>query len=130
MVSEHGHHEELIAGITKEFKSVLDDSPQGIYIYLDDEHKVCNSKFAAMLGYGSAKEWDEIDAPLADVVEEDQGVVVKAYGAASEQLRASHAEVRFKNVKTGRIAKASMIMVPVAFQGHTFVLHFFDKARS
>jgi PAS domain-containing protein len=128
MVMEHQHHEGLITGIAKQFKTVLDDSPQGVYIYLDDEHKVCNQKFAAMLGYGSAKQWNEIDAPLADIVEEDQTAVVKAYTDASENLVASETEVRFKNVRTGRTTKARMIMAPVAFQGHTFVLHFLSKA--
>ena len=36
------HHEELIAGISKQMRSILDSSEQAIYIYLDDIHKVCN----------------------------------------------------------------------------------------
>jgi hypothetical protein len=32
-------------------KQVLDKSGQAIYLYLDDSHKVCNKKFADMLGY-------------------------------------------------------------------------------
>lgn len=128
MVNEHQHHEDLIAGIAKQFKPVLDGSPQGIYIYLDDEHKMCNQKFAVMLGYASAKEWNAIDAPLADVLEEDQAGVVKAYMDASERLIASQTEVRFKNVKTGKVAKARMTMVPVAFKDHTFVVHYFTKS--
>jgi PAS domain-containing protein len=128
MVTEHQHHEELVAGIAKQFKSVLDGSPQGIYIYLDDEHKVCNQKFATLLGYASAKAWNEADAPLADVVEEDQPAVVKAYMGASRKLVASQTTVRFKNIKTGRTLKASMTFAPVAFQGHIFVMHFLSKA--
>lgn len=127
MVNEHRHHEDLIDGVSKQFKAVLDDSPQGVYIYLDDEHKVCNEKFAAMLGYASARDWNEVDAPLADVVEEDRPAVVRAYRAASEKLRASQTDVRFKNVKTGRVARVSMIMVPIAFEGHVLVMHFFNK---
>jgi PAS domain-containing protein len=127
MVIDHRHHEDLIEGIANQFKSVLDGSPQGVYIYLDDDHKVCNQKFAAMLGYKSAKEWNEVDAPLADVVEEDQAAVVRAYTDASEKLIGSQADVRLKSVKTGRITKARMIIAPVAFDGHTFVLHFFSK---
>ena len=44
MTNEQLNHEELIAGISKQMKSILDSSQQAIYIYLDDIHKVCNEK--------------------------------------------------------------------------------------
>jgi len=57
------HHESLVEGIAKEQKELLEKSEQGIFIYLDDTHKVCNEKFAAILGYSAAKEWAKTDAP-------------------------------------------------------------------
>jgi hypothetical protein len=123
-MDEQQHHEELIKGISKEQKLILDKSPQAIYIYFDDNHKVCNKNFAEMLGYKSAGEWAKMDAPLADVVEKDQQAVMDAYANASEKLIASKLAIRFKNVKTGKIAKVDLVMVPIEFDKHIFVMHF------
>jgi hypothetical protein len=125
-MAEH-HHEELIEGIAKEFKPIMDKSDQGIYLYLDDTHKVCNKKFADLLGYKSPKEWADTDAPLADVVEEDQQSVINAYMNASEKFFANAIEVRMKNVKTAKIMKTRMIIAPVAYAGHVFTAHYFSR---
>lgn len=126
-MKEQQHHEELVKGITEQMKQVLEKSEQAIYIYLDDNHKVCNKKFADLLGYTSPKEWADAEAPLSDVVEEDQQSVINAYMNASEKMVASATEVRVKNVKTGKIVKTRMIIAPVGHAGHVFTAHFFNK---
>ena len=123
-MDEQQHHEELIKGISKEQKIILDKSPQAVYIYFDDNHKVCNKKFAELLGYKSPGEWAKTDAPLADVVEKDQEAVIAAYTNASEKLIASKLEIKFKNVKTGKMVKVNMVMVPIEFNKHIFVMHY------
>ncbi len=123
----HQHHEELVKGITAQLKPILDKSTQGIYVYLDDTHKACNKRFADLLGYKSPREWADTDAPLADVVEENQQVVIDAYENATEKMLASAIEVRVKNVKTDKIIKTWMVLVPMAYAGHIFSLHFFTK---
>jgi hypothetical protein len=121
------HHVELIKSIAREFKPVLDKSDQGIYIYLDDNHKVCNKKFSDLLGYQSPGEWADMEAPLSDVVEEDQQAVIESYMNASEKMVAGAIEVRFKNIKTGKILKASMVTAPVGHAGHVFTVHYLSK---
>lgn len=120
-------HKELVEGISKQFKPVLDKTPQAAYIYLDDEHKLCNQKIADLVGMGTPKEWAAAEAPLADVVEEDQPAVIKAYEAASEKMTAGHMPVRVKNAKTGKVFKTDMIIVPIAYAGSVFTLQFFSK---
>ena len=127
-MDEQQHHRELIKGVSKEQKLILDKSPQAIYLYLDDNHKICNKNFADLLGYKSPNEWAKVDAPLADVVEKDQQSVIVAYTRASEELKASKLEIRLKNVKTCKIIKSSMVMVPLMFSGHVFVMHFLDNS--
>jgi hypothetical protein len=127
-MDEQQHHRELIKGVSKEQKLILDKSPQAIYLYLDDNHKICNKNFADLLGYKSPNEWAKVDAPLADVVEKDQQSVIDAYIKASEELKASKLEIKLKNVKTGKIIKSSMVMVPLMFSGHVFVMHFLDNS--
>jgi hypothetical protein len=125
-MDEQQHHEELIKGVTLEQKLILDKSSQAIYIYLDDSHKVCNKKFADLLGYASPAAWAKMATPLSDVVEKDQQLVIDAYGNASEKLIASKLEISLKNVKNGKIFKTAVVMVPIAFSGHVFVMHFLE----
>jgi len=126
-MDEQQHHEELVKGITEQMKPVLQNSGQAIYIYLDDTHKVCNKKFADLLGYKSAKEWADAEAPLSDVVEEDQQSVITAYMNASEKMLASSVDVKVKHTKTGKVIKTRMIIAPVGHAGHVFTAHFFSK---
>jgi len=126
-MDEHQHHEQLVKGISEQMKPVLEKSGQAIYIYLDDNHKVCNKKFADLLGYKSPKEWADAEAPLSDVVEEDQQGVIDAYMNASEKMVASVIELRFKNIRTGKIVKTRMIIAPIGHAGHVFTAHFFSK---
>ena len=126
-MEEQQHHEELVKGISEQMKPVLEKSEQAIYIYLDDNHKVCNKKFSDLLGYKSPKEWADAEAPLSDVVAEDQQSVIDAYMKASEKMVASAVEVRVKHVKTGKIVKTRMIIAPVGHAGHVFTAHFFSN---
>ena len=126
-MQQEAHHEELIKDISEQMKPILDKSPQAMYIYLDDNHKVSNRKFAELLGYKSPGEWADTEAPLADVVEEDQQSVIDAYMNASEKMMASSLEVRVKNIKTDEVIKTRMIIAPVGHAGHVFTVHFFSK---
>ena len=126
-MNEQQHHEDLITGIAQQLKPILEKSEQAVYIYLDDTHKVCNKKFADLLGYKTAKEWASTDAPLADIVEEDQESVITAYENAMEKMVASDIEVRVKNIKTGKLVKTRIILVPIAYSGHLFAMHFVSK---
>ena len=126
-MTQEKHHEELINGISEQLKPVLEKSVQGIFVYLDDTHKACNKKYADLLGYKSAKEWADTDAPLADVIEKDQQKVISAYGKAMETMAASSLDVTCKHAKTGELIKTRMILVPVAYNGHLFSLNFFTK---
>jgi PAS domain-containing protein len=50
------HHEELVEGFYNQLKEIFDSSKQAIYLYLDDNQKVCNKKFAEMQGFSSPEE--------------------------------------------------------------------------
>jgi hypothetical protein len=128
MTQEH-HHAEVVKEMARQLKPVFDKSEQGVYIYLDDTHKACNKKFADLLGYESAREWADAEAPLSDVVEADQPAVISAYENATEKMLAGCLDVRVKHIKTGRIIKTKMIIAPLIDSGrHVFSIHFFSKA--
>jgi len=126
-MAEQQHHEELVKGVSEQLKPILDKSPQAIFVYLDDTHKMCNQKMADLVGMSSVKQWVEAEAPLADVVEEDQPAVIQAYENASEKITAGHLPVRVKNTKTGKVVKTDMVIVPLSYEGHIFALHFLSR---
>ncbi len=124
MTHEQKHHEELIEGISKQMKSILDSSEQAIYIYLDDIHKVCNGKFASLLGYRSPEEWDKVEDSFTEFVDRSsQETLVKAYNLAMEKFIPSTIKVTWKKKSGGTVA-TSVVMVPIAYDDHLFALHF------
>ena len=128
-MSEQEHHEELVEGFHKQLKEIFDGSKQAVYLYLDDNHKVCNKKFAEMLGFSSPEEWAKVENPLDVGVEKtSQATMVSAYRDAMEKMIASKIDVKLKK-KSGSSFSASVIMVPVAYQGHMFALHFISEKK-
>jgi hypothetical protein len=124
MSHEDQHHQELIKGISMQMKTILDHSQQAIYIYLDDIHKVCNEKFASLLGYNSAEEWAKLQDPFETLVEQSsQEILVKSYRLAMEKYVPSSIKVTWKK-KSGGTVSTSVAMVPIAFEDHIFALHF------
>ena len=123
-MSEQKHHEELVEGFHNQLKEIFDGSKQAVYLYLDDNHKVCNKKFAGMLGFKSPEEWAKVENPLdVGVDKTSQNAMVSAYRDAMEKMIGSKIDVKLKK-KSGSSFNASVIMVPVAYQGHMFALHF------
>ena len=117
------HHEHLIKELAELLEPVLSNSPQAVYLYLDDAHKICNQKFTDLLGYKSIDEWVHVESPVDDIVEEDRDRVIQAYVDASEDFKAS--AIKAKIIKQdGDVLDADIIMVPITYKEEVFVLHF------
>ncbi|MBI2599597.1 PAS domain-containing protein, partial [Candidatus Daviesbacteria bacterium] len=93
---QNPHHEHLITELSEQLEPIFTNSPQGIYLYLDDTHKTCNKIFAEMLGYSSVQAWIENEYPIADVVEVDQEEAVQAYMDASQKFMATTLSVTWQ----------------------------------
>jgi PAS domain-containing protein len=127
MENEQHHHEQLIAGISKQMKSILDSSQQAVYIYLDDIHKVCNGKYASLLGYRSPEEWAKVEDPLDATVERSsQETLANAFNQAIEKLIPSNIKVTWKKKSGGTVA-TTVVLVPIAYDDHIFALHFVSE---
>ncbi len=122
----HTHdHESLIHSLSREYGDLLTNSEQAMYAYFDDTHKVCNKKFATLLGYPSEAEWAKVDTsfPEAFVDDGSQETLVVAYRNAMERGIGSANTVVWKK-KDGGTVKSSVILVPIVHDGHLFALHF------
>lgn len=124
-MDEHNHHDELMQSITKEYKEILENSEQGVYIYLDDSLKVCNKKFATLLGYQSEDEWVKIDTSFPDafVAPESQETLVSSFQDAMEKNVGSTNKIVWKK-KDGSTTSTTVILVPISHENHLFALHF------
>jgi hypothetical protein len=118
------HHEELVKSLYEQMKPILDKSEQPIYMYLDDNHKVCNLKFATMLGYKSPEEWAAMEGFLdVFVVEKSRETLSTAYWNAVNKMVASTIQLTFINKERGPV-ETTMILVPIFFKGHFFAVQF------
>jgi len=119
------HHEELVSGLLNQMKIIFESSEQPLYLYLDDNHWICNKRFSDLLGYKSPEELVSQKLPLLDalVSEKSQDSLVTAYGNAMEKMVGSTIEVTWKK-KNGQKVDTNVILVPVAYDGHLFALHF------
>lgn len=119
------HYKNLIQEISDEYKDILANSDQAVYIFLDDEHKVCNQKFASLLGYESPEEWAAVKDNFPDifVADESQETLVSTYQKAMEQFIGSKVKISWKK-KDGSSVDTEVILVPVSHKGHLFALHF------
>ncbi len=122
-MADDPHHEHLIKEVAELFDPVLHDSPQAIYIYLDDEHKICNQQFADLLGYGSIQEWVQNMFPVEDILETEREEGIDAFVNASEKLIATTLGATWVK-KDGTKVKSEVIMVPFVYKDEVFVIHF------
>ena len=121
------HHEELVKGLYDQMKVIMDSSEQPIFLYLDDNHKTCNSKFAALLGFKSPQEWAKIPGFLeVYVAEKSRETLSSAYWDAMKKMVASTSQLTFKK-KTGEPVDATVILVPMSYAGHLFSVHYVTK---
>ena|SRR3989344_1154137 len=127
MAHEHHDHKGLISGISEQMKHLVDNSDHAIYIYLDDIHKVCNKKYATLLGFKSPQQWAMIEDPLNEtVVEKSKKNLVTAYRNAMEKGKGSSVKVTWKK-KSGAKVNTNVILVPIMYNGHAMALHFVSK---
>ncbi len=126
-MKEHQSHTDLIKEAREHLKAIFEGSKQSIYLFLDDDNKVCNKKFASLLGYKSPEEWSSVKDSFtqAFVDEKSQDKLVSVYQDAMNNFVGSSIEVEWKK-KTGGKVKSKVILVPFLFNGHLFALHFID----
>ncbi|MEW5942160.1 MAG: PAS domain-containing protein, partial [Chloroflexota bacterium] len=59
MAEEH-EHVKILKELAEQFQPLFENSPEGIYLYIDEVHKICNERFARMFGL-TVKEWEEME---------------------------------------------------------------------
>lgn len=117
-------HEKMMQEIGRHFEAIMESSPDGVYLWFDDENKICNKRLADMLGY-TMEEWQEIPDFLNQcVVEADREKVAKNYQLHVENLT-NPITFRFGAIRQdGSTFEAETDMIPISWDGHAIAYHF------
>jgi PAS domain S-box-containing protein len=119
--NEHG---EVMRELSEQFKPVMEQSPDGVYLWLDETHKACNERLAKLFGY-TVEEWCAAQ-PFLDnfVAEEDRGMFSWNYHKRVAALTFP-VTFRFRGLrKDGSTFSAETDMIPVSHRGHAVAYHF------
>lgn len=117
-------HDEVIPRLAEHLGPVFESSPDGVYVWLDEQHWTCNEKLASMFGF-TVDELENTPYLLQRLVhEDDQGMFSWNYWNRVQPL-AFPATLRFRGVrKDGSSFQAETEMIPLSFGGHTIAYHF------
>lgn len=117
-------HEDAIRELTEQFRPILEESPDGVYLWLDETNKVCNERLANMFGC-TVEEWRTIEPFLENFVdEEDRELFSWNYHHRISAL-AFPVTFRFRGRrKDGSTFAAETDMIPITFNGHAVAYHF------
>ena len=123
MAEEH-EHVKILKELGEQFKPMFDKSPEGIYLYIDEVHKICNARFAGMLGLTVA-EWEKMEGFVnKHVAATDQATIIEAYQRHIHG-ELTPARLRVKAVrKDGSTVNLELDMVPLPWRGEMLALHF------
>ncbi|MHC1784580.1 MAG: PAS domain-containing protein [Anaerolineaceae bacterium] len=117
-------HELMLREMADQFGPLFERSPLGVYLYVDDIHKICNQHMARMHGM-TVEEWRSAPTFLDDfIVEEDREMYARHYQHNVAGL--SHpVTFEFRGLrKDGSSFKAETDMIPLCWQGHPVAYHF------
>jgi PAS domain S-box-containing protein len=123
-------HDVATKELAEHLQPIFDSSPDGVYVWLDEEHWICNERFASLFGYEGPDELNNTPLLLQRLVHEDDQQLVSWLYWNRVQAGAFPATFRFRGVrKDGTTMQVETDMIPLSFGGHTFAYHFMRALR-
>jgi PAS domain S-box-containing protein len=116
--------EGIIRELTEQLRPVFEQSPDGVYLWLDEAHKVCNERLADLFGL-TVEEWRKAEPFLENfVAEEDRAIYSWNYHNRVAAL-AFPTTFRFRaRHSDGTIFAAETDMIPISYKGYAVAYHF------
>ncbi len=117
-------HEQILTALLKQLTPVFLHSPDGVYLYLDDNHKVCNKRLADMFGM-TVEQWSRVPNFLEGfVAPQDRDLVASNFQTHIATL-SRPVTFRFTAVrKNGKTFTAETEMIPLSWNGYPIAYHF------
>lgn len=118
-------HDVATKELAEHLRPVFESSPDGVYIWLDEGHWICNQRFAELFGYEGPEELNDTPHLLQRIVAEDDQQLFSWHYWNRVQSLAFPVTFRFTGVrKDGSTCAVETDMIPLTFGGHTFAYHF------
>lgn len=129
-MAQNHEHVKILKELSKQFQPLFQNSPEGIYIYIDEVHKICNERFAKMFGLTVA-EWEAMDGFVnKHAAEKDQEMIVRNYHQHIHQ-QLTPARFRFQAIrKDGSVFNAETDMIPFPWGGEMLAFHFMREVKA
>ena len=123
-------HREVMRELIEQFRPIMEQSPDGVYLWLDEAHKTCNERLASLFGY-TVEEWCATQPFLENfVAEEDRAIFSWNYHNRVATL-AFPVTFRFRGLrKDGSRFSAETEMIPITYRGHAVAYHFVRQVGS
>lgn len=126
---QNREHEQVLSGLLEQFMPVFAHSPDGVYLYLDDAHKVCNKRLADMFGM-TIEEWRKVPNFLEGFVAPgDRELVATNF---RDHVTALSCPVTFRFHAVRRNGEAFLVeteMIPVSWNGNPVAYHFVREIK-
>jgi PAS domain S-box-containing protein len=123
------NHAYLIDDLADQYRPILENSPDGVYLWLDETHKVCNEKLARMFGY-SVDEWHRTEPFLESFIAPEDRELYSQHYHTSVVSHAYPVTFRFHGQrKDGSTFAAETDMIPVCWRGHAVAYHFMREIK-
>jgi PAS domain S-box-containing protein len=122
-------HEQILNALLEQFAPVFLHSPDGVYLYLDDNHKACNKRMADMFGV-TVEEWSKTPNFLEGfVAPQDRELVASNYEKHVAALTGP-VTFRFNAVrKNGEAFTVETVMIPISWHGYPVAYHFVREIK-
>jgi PAS domain S-box-containing protein len=117
-------HEQILREMADHFVPLFERSRFGVYLYVDDHHKICNERMARLHGM-TMEEWQNTPTFLSDfIVPEDREMYARNYQQHVAGLKYP-VTFRFRGLrKDGSTFAAETDMIPLCWRGHPVAYHF------
>ena len=117
-------HDEVIPQLAEHLAPLFEASPDGVYVWLDEEHWTCNERLAELFGSTVAELGNTAGFLQRFVAQDDQGLFSWNFWNRVQE-RAFPVTFRFRAVRVdGSTFLAETDMVPLTYGGHTVAYHF------
>lgn len=128
MAEEH-EHERILKELSEQFQPLFQKSPEGIYLYIDEVHKICNERLAKMFGL-TVKEWEAMEGFVnKHAAEGDVETIVRNYHEHVHQ-KLTPTRFRFTGIrKDGSRFKAETDLIPFPWRGEMLALQFVREIK-
>ena len=128
-MSDEHEHVTILKELSEQFQPLFQESPDGIYIYIDEVHKICSERFARMFGLTVA-DWQAMEGFVnKHAAQADQELIINNYNQHIHQ-KLTPVRFRFKALrKDGSAFQAEVDMIPFPWRGEMLALHFVREVK-